>query len=154
MDLHKFSWPDVSAECRKDLKQGIDLMPAAKLLGIQAIGFHPDGVSQLEMLITPKTTFDGRVVQGGIVGTLADFAGISAAACTLPEGWMVGTTSFEIHNLAPAIGTRLIAIGRAVNVGKSIAVSRADVFAENEGAYDLVCVATTTGRPINNIAKK
>jgi uncharacterized protein (TIGR00369 family) len=148
MDSNIFAWPDVSSECRRDLKQGIDLMPAAKLLGIQAIGFHPKGVSHIEMLVTPKATFDGRVVQGGIVGVLADFAGISAAACTLPEGWMVGTTSFEIHNIAPAIGTRLIAIGRAVNVGKTIAVSRAEVFAENEGVFNLVCVATTTGRPL------
>jgi uncharacterized protein (TIGR00369 family) len=148
MDSNKFSWPEVSNECRRDLKQGIDLMPAAKLLGIETIGFHPKGVSQIEMLVTAKVTFDGRVVQGGIVGVLADFAGISAAACTLPEGWMVGTTSFEIHNIAPAIGTRLIAIGTAMNVGKTIAVSRADVYAENEGVFSLVCVATTTGRPI------
>jgi uncharacterized protein (TIGR00369 family) len=148
MDSNNFSWPDVSDECRPDLKQGIDHMPAAKLLGIRAIGFHPKGVSHIEMLITPKTTFDGHVVQGGIVGVLADFAGISAAACTLPEGWMVGTTSFEIHNIAPAIGTRLIAIGTVLSVGKTIAVSRADVYAENEGSFHLVCVATTTGRPL------
>jgi uncharacterized protein (TIGR00369 family) len=148
MHSNKFSWPEVSSECRKDLKQGIDLMPAAKLLGIQAVGFHANGISHLEMLVTAKTTFDGRVVQGGIVGVLADFAGISAAACTLPEGWMVGTTSYEIHNIAPAVGTRLIAIGTAINVGKTIAVSRADVYAETEGAFTLVCVATTTGRPI------
>lgn len=61
---------------------------------------------------------------------------------------MVGTTSFEIHNVAPAVGTRLIAIGTAVSVGKTIAVSRAEVFAENDGVFTLVCVATTTGRPL------
>jgi uncharacterized protein (TIGR00369 family) len=148
MDSNTFSWPDVSSECRKDLKQGINLMPAAKLLGIQAIGFNSNGVSHIEMLVTAKATFDGQVVQGGIVGVVADFAGISAAACTLPEGWMVGTTSFEIHNIAPAVGSRLIAIGTAMNVGKTIAVSRADVYAEHNGAFTLVCIATTTGRPL------
>jgi uncharacterized protein (TIGR00369 family) len=148
MESNTFSWPAVSSECRQDLKQGIDLMPAAKLLGIHAIGFNPKGISHIEMLVTAKTTFDGRVVQGGIVGVLADFAGISAAACTLPEGWMVSTTSFEIHNIAPAVGSRLIAIGKVMNVGKTIAVSRADVYAEHEDAFTLVCIATTTGRPL------
>jgi uncharacterized protein (TIGR00369 family) len=122
-------------------------MPAAALIGIQVIGFHPDGVSLLELPITPKTTFDGRLVQGGIVGVLADFAGISSASCTLPVGWIVSTTSFEIHLLAPAVGTRLVAIGRAMNVGKTIAVSRADVYAESDGVFTLVCVGNTTGRP-------
>jgi uncharacterized protein (TIGR00369 family) len=147
MENTNISWPNLTVGYRPDLKQGIDLMPASQLIGIQAIGFHADGVSRLEMLVTPAVTFDGKVVQGGIVGVLADFAGISAAACTLPVGWIVGTTSFEIHNVAPAIGTRLIAIGRAINVGKTIAVSRADVYAENNGVCALVCIGTTMGRP-------
>jgi uncharacterized protein (TIGR00369 family) len=147
MDVKKFSWPEISADCRPDIKRGIELMPAAKLIGIQVIGFHPDGLSLLEMPIELKTTFDGRLVQGGIVAVLADFAGISAASCTLPIGWIVSTTSFEIHLLAPAVGTRLIAVGRAINVGKTIAVSRAEVYAENDGVFTLVCIANTTGRP-------
>jgi uncharacterized protein (TIGR00369 family) len=147
VDAKKFSWPEVNVDCRPDIKLGIELMPAAKLIGISVIGFHPDGVSLLEMPITPKTTFDGRLVQGGIVGVLADFAGISSASCTLPVGWIVSTTSFEVHLLAPAVGSRLVAIGRAANVGKTIAVSRAEVYAENEGVFTLVCIGTTTGRP-------
>jgi uncharacterized protein (TIGR00369 family) len=147
MDVKTFSWPELIAECRPDIKQGIESMPAAVLIGIQVIGFHPDGISVLEMPIKPKTTFDGRLVQGGVVGVLADFAGISAASCTLPLGWIVSTTSFEIHLLAPAVGTRLVAIGRAIKVGKTIAVSRADVYAENDGVFTLVCVGNTTGRP-------
>jgi hypothetical protein len=62
MDVKKFSWPEITADCRPDIKRGIELMPAAKLIGIQVIGFHPDGLSLLEMPIELKTTFDGRLV--------------------------------------------------------------------------------------------
>ena len=79
---------------------------------------------------------------------LADYAGVSAAACKLPPGWMAATTAFEVHNIAPAAGERLVAIGQAVSMGKSIGVSRAEVLAQRDGQWTLVCVATTTCKPI------
>jgi uncharacterized protein (TIGR00369 family) len=105
------------------------------------------------MPVVPNLTFDGKVVQGGIVGTLADYAGVSAAACTLPSGWMASTTGFEVHNLAPASGDRLLAIGRALQVGKSQAVSAAEVWALKGGSATLVAVATTTCRPFEFVKR-
>ena len=43
-----------------------------------------------------QLTFDGRSVQGGLVGTLADYAAVSAAISALPEGWAA------LHPGAPA----------------------------------------------------
>lgn len=83
---------------------------------------------------------------GGLYA-FADYAGVSAAAYTLPEGWLASTVGFEVHNVAPAIDQRLVAIGRAVNVGKSLGVSRTDVYAQSEDRWTLVCVATTTSKP-------
>jgi uncharacterized protein (TIGR00369 family) len=111
-------------------------------------GFGASGISRIEMPIRADLTFDGRVVQGGIVGVLADYAGVSAAACTLPQGWMASTTGFEVHNVAPAVGERLVAIGRAQHVGKSLGVSRAEVYAMSGSVATLVCIATTTCRPM------
>jgi acyl-coenzyme A thioesterase PaaI-like protein len=78
---------------------------------------------------------------------LADFAGVSAETCTLDPGWSSSTTSFEVHNTAPARGVRLIAMGQAMKVGTSIGVSRAEVYAETGGELSLVCLATTTCKP-------
>ena len=146
--------PEVDPNFRCDLKKGIEAMPASQLIGLQVIGFDSRGTSRLEMPITAAITFDGRVVQGGIVGMLADYAGVSAATCTLEPGWLTSTTSFEVHNLAPARGERLIAIGTAVKVGASIAVSRAEVYAEKAGVFTLVCVATTTCKPFKVIGER
>jgi uncharacterized protein (TIGR00369 family) len=141
--------PDVTRLVRPDLAAAIEAMPAAVLLGICVRGFDATGVSVIEMPVTSSLTFDGRIVQGGIVGVLADFAGVSAAACSLPEGWMASTTSFEVSNIAPAVGAVLIAVGCAVKVSRHTGVSTVNVYANmpNDHALTLVSVAKTTCRP-------
>jgi uncharacterized protein (TIGR00369 family) len=141
--------PIVSRLVRADLAAAIEAMPAAVLLGITVRGFDPAGVSVIEMPVRSQLTFDGRIVQGGIVGVMADFAGVSAAACTLPEGWIASTTSFEVSNVAPAEGATLVAVGFAAKVSRHTGVSRVDVYAlgvENQD-LTLVAIAKTACRP-------
>ncbi len=139
--------PTVDINCRADLRDAIHAMPASKLMGLRVLGFDAAGVSLIELPLRTELTFDGRAAQGGIVGLLADYAGVSAAASTLPPGWICSTLGFEVHNVAPARGQRLVAVGRAQVVGRSHAVSRAEVYAQDSDALTLVCVATTTCRP-------
>jgi uncharacterized protein (TIGR00369 family) len=145
-----YDLPSVSADCRADLAGLIHGMPASRLIGLKVLGFDAAGVSLIELPLEPELSFDGAAAQGGIVGMLADYAGVSAAACTLAAGWIASTTGYEVHNVAPARGRRLLAVGRAVHVGKSTAVSRAEVYAQGEGdALTLVCLATTTCKPMD-----
>jgi len=148
--VHLSDLAKVEESRRVDLKAVIESMPAARHLGIKVIGFLESGVSRVELVIEPHHTFDGKVVQAGVVGALADYAGVSAAAATLGEGWMASTTGFEVHNLAPAFGERLIAVGHALLVKASHAVSRVDVYAQREGQLEvsLVGYATTSCRPV------
>lgn len=142
-----FAPPTVEPGFRQDLAMAIEAMPASKLLGLKVLGFSAEGTSLLELPMRSELTFDGRVAQGGIVGMLADYAGVSAANCTLPVGWMASTTGYEVHNLAPAVGDALVAVGRLVHLGKTIAVSNAEVWARRDGMHTLVAWATTTCRP-------
>jgi len=145
--MTEFQLPPVQPGLRADLAAAIEAMPASRLVGLRVTGFAPAGVALLELAIVPALTFDGRVVQGGLVGLLADYAGVSAAASSLAPGWAASTTGYEVHNLAPAQGERLLAIGRAVQVGRTHAVSTAQVWAVAAGTPTLVAVATTTCRP-------
>ena len=141
-----FDLPAVDALHRPDLREAILSMPVAHTLGLRLMGLAP-GVSVMELDVRPELTFDGRTVQGGIVGTLADFAGVSAATAALSAGGAASTTGFEVHHLAPARGERLVAVGRAAFVGRSHAVSRVEVHALQEGQEPiLVAIGTTTCR--------
>lgn len=141
------NWPEVSIECRPDLRAAILAMPSSRLLELDIVGFNAEGVSRIEMPVRISMSFDGAAVQGGLVGVLADYAGVSAAACTLPVGWIAATTGFEVNNVAPAVGEKLIAIGRAMFVGRTLGVSRAEVYAVTSDGVSLVCVATTRCKP-------
>ena len=110
----------------EEIRRFIESMPAAQLLGIDIVSLG-HGRSVLSMPIRPPVTFDGQQVQGGIVGVLADFAAVAAAASTLDVGWRVATLSCETHNLRPAAGERLVACGEIIKGGRRHLVARADV---------------------------
>ena len=109
------------------IREFVESMPATRHLGIR-IAELEDGRAVFEMLNDPTVTFDGEVVQGGIVGTLADYAAVAACGTKLPDGWLMATTTCETHNLAPANGARLIAVAEVVKPGRRHAVARADVY--------------------------
>lgn len=132
---------------RQDLGTLIEAMPAARHLGIRVAGFLPNGTSRIELTVRKEHRFDGRTVQAGVLGALADYAGVSAAAATLPAGWMASTVGYEVHNVAPASGLELVAIGYAKHVGRTSAVSQVEVYAMDPGPV-LVCLAQTTCRPM------
>ena len=147
MNQNDFTLPDIELGLGVELAAAITAMPVSRLIGLRVLGFASGGRSVLELPITPQLTFDGRRVQGGIVGMLADYAGVSATSVTLAPGWAASTTGFQVHNVAPAQGERLVAVGKAVQVGKTHAVSTVHVWACSGKQATLVAVATTTCRP-------
>lgn len=126
-------------------------MPCSGLLQLRVVGLGP-GASAIEMPVLVEITVDGRVVQGGIVGTLADYAAVSAAAAAAPAEWKASTTSFQVYNLAPATGDRLVGIGRVIRRGRSQAVAAADVYAVAGEDAKLVGTALATCRLIGPAA--
>lgn len=132
---------------RPDIVEFIESMPVAELLGIRLVSLSP-GRAEYELTIQREVTFDGFVVQGGIVGTLADFAGVTAAMSALEEGWFSSTVDFQVQNLAPAVGDRLVAVGESLRSGRRIGLSRADVYAIRGEERVLCATALTTSVPI------
>ena len=137
--------PTFIPDHRFDLRAAIDAMPSSKLFGLQILGFG-DGVSAIAMPVTAELTFDGRIVQGGIVGVLADYGAVSAATAAMPAGWASSTTGFQVQNIAPAKGDRLVAIGRLIKATKSQAVAATDVYAMHGDDAELVATALATCR--------
>lgn len=128
---------------RPELGDGIARMPASRLLGLRVLGFGA-GTSAIELPVRPEVTFDGLVVQGGIVGTLADYAAVSAATAGQDVGRASSTTSFQVYNLEPARGERLVAYGRIVKKGRSQSVAAADVYAIDGSNWTLCATALAT----------
>ena len=141
----KLLMPELIPSHRPDLRAAIEAMPSSKLIGLRILGFG-DGVSAIEMAVKPELTFDGRIVQGGLVGVLADYGAVSAANAAMPVGWASSTTSFQVYNIAPAKGDRLVALGRLIKASKSQAFAAADVYAMQGEEAELIATSLATCR--------
>ena len=137
--------PAVSDDHRPALAFVLGGMPVSRHLGVQVVG-TADGVSVMALPVTERVTFDGRSVMGGIVGTLADMAAVSAVVAALPDGASASTTGFHVEVLAPATGGALIAIGRVVEAGERRGTGRADVYAAGGGASRLIATCLASAR--------
>ena len=126
---------------RVDLAQIMARMPATQLCGITVTGFG-QGVSVLSMPIRPEITFDGKTVQGGLVGVLGDYAAVSAVLAAKPEGWFGSTVDFRCDNLDPADGDMLLAIGSARRVGQRSGTGTAEIFSISGDVARLVALVT------------
>jgi uncharacterized protein (TIGR00369 family) len=81
---------------------------------------------------------------GGVIGTLADNAGGYAAFSLMPPDMTVLTVEYKLNIVAPGKGERLIARGQVLRPGRTLIVTRSDVFAVDGGAEKLCATALQT----------
>lgn len=132
-NLH-FSDPQNEAICASFAKQGF-------LIGLGArISMLGEGRCSIEMPFSSSVSQQHGFFHGGAVGALADTAGGYAAMTMVPEGSDVLTLEYKINFLKPAKGSSIIAEGVVLRAGRSVLVTRADVFA-CEGESRILCAA-------------
>jgi uncharacterized protein (TIGR00369 family) len=133
------------------VEQAVLSMPMARTLGLRFVHLEAGEVT-LEMPCSDAFSFRPGVMQATPVFALADFAAVSAAATTLPPGWINATTDTTLKLIAPAMGRLLRARGRVISARKSQTVCAADVYAVNEQEQETLCatlLATASNRPLS-----
>lgn len=93
-------------------------------------------------------------VHGGVVGMIADSAAGFAAMSVCAPGTSVLTIEYKINMMSPAVGEKLIACGEVLRHGRTIIVTRSDVFAEKDGKRTLCAVMQQTIMAIENRPQK
>ena len=102
------------------------------------------GVVEIALAPGPAVSQQHGFAHAGAVAAIADSAAGYSALTLMPAGSGVLTTEFKINLLAPAAGDRLIARGAVVKAGRTLTLSRAEVFAESEGKERLIAFLTAT----------
>jgi uncharacterized protein (TIGR00369 family) len=77
-------------------------------------------------------------VHGGVVGMIADSAAGYAAMSMVPASASVLTVEYKMNLVAPADGEKLVARGHVVRPGRTLIVTRAEVFAV-KGDQETLC---------------
>ena len=84
----------------------------------------------------------------GLTFSLGDSAAGYAALTALPPSSEVVTAEIKVNLLAPAQGTRLIAIGKLIKPGQRLCIVTSQVFAETDGARRLIAILQGTMVPV------
>lgn len=83
-------------------------------------------------------------IHGGVVGMIADSAAGYAAMTLAGPGASVLTVEYKMNLMAPADGERLVARGAVVRPGRTLIVTRAEVFAIRGGQETLCALMQQT----------
>ena len=116
---------------------------AMSLIGAEIVDVQP-GYCAIALTPRPELAQQHGYVHAGIVGAIVDSAGGYAGYTLFPEDSSVLTVEFKLNLLAPASGDRLIAEGFVIKPGRTLAITRGEVHAEQRGKRTLVALMQQT----------
>ncbi len=80
----------------------------------------------------------------GVLATLADHTGGSAAYTLVASDERMLTAGFELHLLRPSKGSRLLCKGEVIKAGRTISIAEASVYIDELSPKTIVAKATIT----------
>ena len=93
-------------------------------------------------------------VHGGVVGMIADSAAGYAAMTMVPASASVLTVEYKMNLVTPADGEKLIARGEVVRPGRTLIITKAEVFAIKDGKENLCALMQQTIMVMHGKAEK
>ena len=131
--------PDYTARVRASF----DRQAAMRLIGARLADIGP-GYCSIELPYRPDLTQQHGYVHAGIVSAIADSAGGYAGFTLFPSDASVLTVEYKLNLIAPAAGERLIAEAHVVKPGRTLAITRGEVYAEAAGKRTLCAIMQQT----------
>ena len=131
--------PDYAARVRGSF----DLQQAMALIGAELAVVEP-GYVEIHLPHRPQITQQHGYIRGGVVGMIADSAAGYAANTLTPADASVLTVEYKMNLVAPADGQRLVARGEVVRPGRTLIVTRADVYAVRDEQWTLCAIMQQT----------
>jgi uncharacterized protein (TIGR00369 family) len=101
-------------------------------LGAQLREVAP-GYCEIRLGYSPALSQQHGYFHGGVIGTIADSAAGYAGYSLMAEGSSVLTVEYKLNLMSPADGDALIARGHVIKTGRTLVITRADVFNLKDG---------------------
>jgi len=131
--------PDYAARVRASF----DRQKAMQLIGARMTGVSP-GACTIELASRDDLTQQHGYIHAGIVGMIVDSAGGYAGFTLFPADASVLTVEYKLNLIAPAAGERLVAEASVVKPGRTLVITRGEVYAERAGARTLCAIMQQT----------
>lgn len=101
--------------------------PASRLLGREILAATPEGVVELRFRPGEELCNENGVLQGGMVTAMLDATLGNAVKATLPAGQSPITLEVSARFLRPAPPGPVLAFGRVLHRGRSLATAEAEL---------------------------
>lgn len=137
--MHKAQDPQFAERVRASF----NLQQAMALIGASMPVIEP-GYTEIHLPYRPQVTQQHGYIHGGVVGMIADSAAGYAASTLTAHETGVLTVEYKLNLVAPAEGQLLIAEGSVIRYGRTLIVTKADVFAVKDGKKTLCAVMQQT----------
>lgn len=108
------------------------------------LGLVEAGIVEIVLPFRQDLTQQDGYLHAGVVTTIADSACGYAAFSLMPAGSAVLSVEFKVNLLRPARGESFVARAEVIKAGRTLSVTRADVFGVHEDS-ERVLVATMQG---------
>jgi uncharacterized protein (TIGR00369 family) len=131
--------PRYAERCRASFAR----QQAMALIGARMASIEP-GRCGIELPFRADLTQQKGYLHGGIVGMIADTACGYAAYSLMPASASLVTVEYKINILAPGRGERLLARADVIRSGRTLSITRGEVYAEQSGAQTLCAVMQQT----------
>ena len=125
------------------VRASFGLQQAMTLIGAEMTVIEP-GYTEIHLPHRAEITQQHGFIHGGIVGMIADSAAGYAANTLTAADSSVLTVEYKINLIAPADGERLVARGEVVKSGRTLIITRADVYAVRQAQWTLCAVMQQT----------
>ncbi|MBK7422449.1 MAG: PaaI family thioesterase [Propionivibrio sp.] len=137
--MHKAQDPQFAERVRASFqRQQAMALIGASLPVIEA------GYTEIHLPHKAEITQQHGYIHGGVVGMIADSAAGYAASTLTAHETGVLTVEYKLNLLAPAEGQLLIAEGSVIRYGRTLIVTKAEVFAIKDGKKTLCAVMQQT----------
>ena len=131
------------ADYAQRVRASFDLQQAMTLIGAELAVVDP-GYVEIHLPYKPQITQQHGFIHGGVVGMIADSAAGYAANTLTAADASVLTVEYKLNLLAPADGERLVARGEVIRPGRTLLITRGEVFAVKQEQWTLCAVMQQT----------
>ena len=143
MSAHATAFTPAFAGYAERVRASFARQGAMALMGAELIAVEP-GYCAIALVPRPEVSQQHGYVHAGVVSAIVDSAGGYAGYSLFPGDSSVLTVEFKLNLLAPAAGERLVAEGRVIKPGRTLAITQGEVHAERGGRRTLVALMQQT----------
>jgi len=124
-------------------RESFERQGAMRTLGARLVGLQP-GFCAIEITPGPALSQQHGYVHAGVIAAIVDSAGGYAGFTLFPSDASVLTVEFKLNLLAPAEGERVVAEGQVLKSGRTLTITRGEVYAERGGKRTLCALMQQT----------